>query len=653
MTASIETGSVFDNKYQIEAILGSGGAGTVYRAREIELNREVAIKVLHIWTGAIEEEESLRRFKREAKVLCQILHPNILRVYRFGIDDNGVPFLVMEYVQGESLKNLIVRSGPLNYQLCIKIAIKLAEALSYAHENGIIHRDLKPENILVNMDQPELVLKLIDFGLCKPDERINSTQQRTLTGTGHLIGTALYMAPEQVMGQQVDERSDIYSFACVLFEMLTGKPAFGELSTGEVLLKRVNEPLPEILRMNPESRLPPQLDALIQSCSEKNPAKRAQNFRDVIEALKLVKALPSDGRFTPSQESSFGLPKKNLITIAACALVGIGAIAAFLIFGAPSLVQSVTLPEETISSSLSKVNSLLKDKQVLEARTLASESTNNDTFKIWPEVQKSDLYFKYFQAFRDANDKKTALNYLAAYLKAGLNVFQEKETPVNWDERIKECSKFIFSEKLSKTNWRTLAEALEGDLATRNYPGAAYASLLLAEIYEESMYQSRTVDAKVAMEYYKHMIDLAEKSIPLNDDAMFDSFIERGTTMAKKWNNLGYLGLAYATSAAKLAHCGKAKEATKWIQKSKKALAEFQSLYGGNVKAMTLAHSLRLEAEVEEALAKELEKEGNSKEAAIHRQRSLSVASKTNAVHETLRQSKEKNKTTLKEVFSP
>src|SRR5579859_5159552 len=206
--------------YEILALIGAGGMGEVYRARDPRLNREVAIKVAH--------EKFSERFEREARAIASLNHPNICQIY-----DVGPNFLVMELVEGENL------CGPLSVETVLDYARQIAEALEAAHEKGIVHRDLKPANVKVT---PAGVVKVLDFGLAKAAETEPSgnpsespTQTMSPTRAGVILGTAPYMAPEQARGKPLDKRADIWAFGCVLYEMLSGQQTFHGETTSDIL----------------------------------------------------------------------------------------------------------------------------------------------------------------------------------------------------------------------------------------------------------------------------------------------------------------------------------------------------------------------------------------------------------------------------------
>lgn len=281
--------------YEILSLLGAGGMGEVYRARDCKLGRSVAIKVLP--SDVARDPEKVGRFQREAKVLASLNHPNIASIY--GFEDSDKPGLVMELVEGPTLADRIT-AGPLPIEESLTVAKAVCEALEYAHEHGIAHRDVKPANIKVSDDG---TVKLLDFGLAKALESggvntdISSSPTFTrVTQAGLILGTAAYMSPEQAKGRQIDRRSDIWAFGCVLYEMLTGKMVF----SGE----SVTDTLAEIIKAEPDwGGLPPNtpmpIRALLQRCLKKDPRQRLQAIGDariVIEEVLAGKTAFEDDR---------------------------------------------------------------------------------------------------------------------------------------------------------------------------------------------------------------------------------------------------------------------------------------------------------------------------------------------------------------------
>lgn len=269
--------------YQIQSPLGAGGMGEVYRARDSRLGRDVAIKVLP--EAFAKDAERMARLAREAQVLASLNHPNIAAIY--GFEDSSGHALVMELVDGQTLADCIARS-PIPLSEALLLAKQICEALEYAHERGIVHRDLKPANVKIT---PDGVVKLLDFGLAKAFEGQGSstdiasspTLTHMATQAGIILGTAAYMSPEQAKGRNIDRRADIWAFGCVLYEMLTGKMAFG----GET----VTDTLAEIIKSDPDwSLLPPgtpaSLRKLLQRCLKKDAKQRLQAIGDARIAIE-------------------------------------------------------------------------------------------------------------------------------------------------------------------------------------------------------------------------------------------------------------------------------------------------------------------------------------------------------------------------------
>ena len=274
--------------YEVLALIGAGGMGEVYRARDLRLNRDVAIKVLP--PDRVGDESRRRRFVQEAQAVSALNHPHIITIYEIE-SANGIDFIVMEYVRGKSLDTLIPHHG-MRLNEFLRIAIPIADALAAAHVHGIIHRDLKPANVMVGTDGG---VKVLDFGLAKlmGDERAadetaeDVTAAGAVSAPGKIAGTPAYMAPEQALGERVDARSDIFSFGAMLYEMLTGDCAFAGASTAETLAAVVRaqpKPLGEIVPNTPGD-----LQKLISRCLRKDPERRFQHAADVKVALQEIK----------------------------------------------------------------------------------------------------------------------------------------------------------------------------------------------------------------------------------------------------------------------------------------------------------------------------------------------------------------------------
>ncbi|HQR36565.1 MAG TPA: protein kinase [Blastocatellia bacterium] len=285
---AIAAGTRF-NHYEILAPLGAGGMGEVYRAQDTRLNREVAIKVLP--TDFASNADRLQRFEQEAKATSALNHPNILIVHDIGTHE-GAPFIVAELLEGEELRAQL-EDGAIAPKKAVEYARQIADGLSAAHAKGIVHRDLKPENLFVTTDGR---VKILDFGLAKlrpqPNEPVDSqaATQRKITDPGTVMGTVSYMSPEQVRGQDMDHRSDIFSFGVILYEMLSGQRTFSGDSAIEVMNAILKEEPPDLSETS--AKISPQLDKIVRRCLEKKPERRFHSAHDLGFALEAL-ALPS------------------------------------------------------------------------------------------------------------------------------------------------------------------------------------------------------------------------------------------------------------------------------------------------------------------------------------------------------------------------
>jgi len=266
-------------EYEILALLGFGGMGEVYRARDALLARDVAIKVLPAFLT--NDADRLRRFDQEARAAAALNHPNILAVHQMGVYQ-GAPYLVSELLEGHTLREL-VKPGPLPWRKAIDYGVQIARGLAAAHSKGIVHRDLKPENLFVTKDGH---VKILDFGLAKLTGAAQSKLPSPVTEAGMMMGTVGYMSPEQVRGQAVDCRSDIFAFGAILYEMLWGQRAFNQPTTADTMSAILNEDPASISQLLPTAPLG--LQRAVGRCLEKNPERRFQSVSDLAFALEAL-----------------------------------------------------------------------------------------------------------------------------------------------------------------------------------------------------------------------------------------------------------------------------------------------------------------------------------------------------------------------------
>ena len=286
--------------YEILSLIGAGGMGEVYRARDVRLEREVAVKVLP--GGVATAAERLQRFAQEARATAALNHPNILAVFDIGTED-GVQYVVSELLEGETLRAVLER-GALPPRKAIEYGAQIVRGLAAAHERHIVHRDLKPDNIFVTREGR---VKILDFGLARIFQAVDPGD-RTMTGgpgggttPGMVLGTTGYMSPEQVRGLAVDHRSDIFSFGAVLFEMLAGKRAFRGATPADTMSAILSGDPPEL--ESGTRTMPPMLDRLVRRCLEKSPDERYQSARDIafnLESLSTISTGESGSATAPA-----------------------------------------------------------------------------------------------------------------------------------------------------------------------------------------------------------------------------------------------------------------------------------------------------------------------------------------------------------------
>ena len=304
---------------EILAPLGAGGMGEVYRARDLNLGREVAVKVLPEQLAS--DPDRLRRFEQEARAAAALNHPNILAVYRFGTTDQQIPYVITELLQGQTLRERLLQS-PIPVRKTIDFALQIVRGLGAAHDRGIVHRDLKPENIFLTRDG---VVKILDFGLAKlmrPDPADTGNTVATIGSTepGMVLGTAGYMSPEQVRGQAVDHRSDIFSLGAILYEMLGGNRAFPGKTAADTMSAILKEEPPEISSC--VRSLPPALGRIVHRCLEKDVAERFQSARDLAFNLELLT------RDESGSGAAVAVPPIKKTPALAALLVGLGLLVA-------------------------------------------------------------------------------------------------------------------------------------------------------------------------------------------------------------------------------------------------------------------------------------------------------------------------------------
>lgn len=291
--SSEKPGSIFDHRYEIIDEIGKGATSAVYRAKQVQIGRVVALKVLH--PHMLREEVNKKRFEQESKATAALSHPNLVFVQDYGTSPLGRPFIVMDYVDGPSLDAIFKNQGRLTSQQFIDVFTQCCKGLAHAHIRGVIHRDLKPSNIRLCKDEHNVVtVKILDFGIAKLFTR--EEEALKMTETGEVVGSPAYMSPEQSRGDNVDHRSDIYSLGVVMFQAVTGRLPFVGKDIFETLYKHIYEPLPTFASLNLGFRVPERVEAMVRKTLEKDPANRYQNMDELLQDLaRLVESVNSSG----------------------------------------------------------------------------------------------------------------------------------------------------------------------------------------------------------------------------------------------------------------------------------------------------------------------------------------------------------------------
>ena len=318
-------GELIAGRYELEELAGTGGMSSVYRAHDTLLERHVALKLLHEYHGA--DAESIERFRREARAVAQLSHPHIVTVIDRG-EDGDRQFIVFEYVDGENLKELVAREGPLPVRRALELAIQVGEGLACAHEHGVVHRDVKPQNVLLNGDGQA---KVTDFGIAR-----SLDVDHGMTQTGTVIGTSNYIAPEQASGRSVDERTDIYSLGVVLFELLTGDVPFPGENFVAVAMRHVHEEPPSVLELRPD--VPFRVAQVVERALAKDPDDRFPSMATMVAELRacLAEGEAPDARtmIVPpaAQRGAAGRRRRRRAWPLVALLVGLAVVAAVAVW---------------------------------------------------------------------------------------------------------------------------------------------------------------------------------------------------------------------------------------------------------------------------------------------------------------------------------
>lgn len=332
------------DRYEILCELGSGGMGRVYKAHDRVLDQFVALKVLQLVRGT--SDEQILRFNKEARACARLNHPNIIRILDFGFFDDLAPYMVLEFVEGQTLKDYISETGPLSSMAAKQVFGQVTKALSHAHDQKIVHRDLKASNILVTDSNDRLAIKLFDFGIARI---LEDTESMQLTGANAFIGTPTYMSPEQIKNEAIDARSDIYSLGCVMFEAMTGQLPFSSSDIMTLLEAQLHNEPPQVGSIVTELS-GSSLETVIDRCLEKNPEDRFQSSKELLTHLVADdRPIGSPANSTPTPQSNSRFTKfTGILVSAVIAIPLLIALPAWLVdqFEKASEIESSQSPTE-------------------------------------------------------------------------------------------------------------------------------------------------------------------------------------------------------------------------------------------------------------------------------------------------------------------
>jgi serine/threonine-protein kinase len=376
-------------RYELKDVVGTGGMASVYCAYDTLLERNVALKILHEHYG--DDEEYVERFRREARAAAQLSHPGIVTVIDRGEED-GRQFIVFEYVEGETLKELVERDGPIPARRAIELGLEIGRAIAFAHQQGLIHRDVKPQNVLLSDDGRA---RVTDFGIARSIEAVGRTE------TGTVLGTSHYIAPEQARGERVDAQTDVYSFGVVLYELLAGHVPYPGENFLTVAMKHVNDPVPSLLEQRPDCPL--RLASLVERMMAKEPSDRPASMDEVVGELEaclaeldsrpdgdstmIMKApVVKESRARPARARR-GTPARALLVLVP--LLAVAAVAALLLTRDDGGAGSAATGEPVQLQGVASYDPFGDDK--VEHPELVADATDGDPATYWATSTYEDF----------------------------------------------------------------------------------------------------------------------------------------------------------------------------------------------------------------------------------------------------------------------
>ncbi|MBY0551705.1 MAG: serine/threonine-protein kinase [Candidatus Obscuribacterales bacterium] len=509
MTSPIRVGEI-DGRLHFLAMLGVGGSATVYQARHLQLDKVVAVKILR--TGADEQERQMRRFMREARVLFQIDHPNVVKVHSFEKSRDGYLLMVMEFVEGRSLCQEL-KQGVLQVERAVDIWLQVCMGMKAAHQHGIVHRDLKPSNIMLTVDDDgREQVKVVDFGIAR---LTGDGSSQSLTNTDSMLGSPAYMSPEQCQAAKVDVRSDVYSLGCVMYECLSGAPPFVDQNAYGLMSKHVSEPVPALAGV----AAPTGLERIITKALSKSADDRFQNMQELIDALNESRGSGYEAVASTIATGADAMPKRLILVAVASffLLVVVSAVAKFLV---PA--QS---PVMLASTKAHLVGRAFYNPDELRSHNIVSTVTEiRDFYKQWlekyPSAPLAERALAYFYCSEAALNSKAPRSEVSEYrklamaaLKSVLRRYDSKEQTLSVPELIE--SKGCLGSLYESAGQMDRAESLfrECDVhARKSFPENSGMRIESAD--RLATFLHRRGQHEQSIEPYRRVLQVLEKQSP-------------------------------------------------------------------------------------------------------------------------------------------
>lgn len=418
MELILDGGTIVDQRFEIFEQIGTGGMGCVFRAKQIGLEREVAIKFLQV--ELLNDSEFCRRFEREAHALSQLSHQHVGAFYSYGIWNTKIPYIAMELLEGTSLNELLQQTGPLDWRRAAAIISQACDAMQHAHDGGIVHRDLKPSNIIL---QEGDCVKVMDFGLSKLSSEASDVDK--LTKTGFLIGSVDYMSPEQCKGRPADNKSDIYSLGCVFYECITGRPPHEAENPIGLLHKHTNENI-ELASKRLGKKLPPGLDELLLKALAKDPSDRYQSMSEMRKDINKVMVGTGSRIQVPEslRNNKTAVEQSKIMFAGICTICLLAAAGTFIVLNK----QKKQSPETLYAGprlSAAKVDKLL-DEALADFKLSKLESSMNAVEKVLAAQIKPTQRFRALQYHAIIDSSREDHRAAAIYWKKTADFCQEQ-----------------------------------------------------------------------------------------------------------------------------------------------------------------------------------------------------------------------------------